>query len=39
MELQKKMYCDIKSNFLQFFSILIIAALGVFAYSGLNSVN
>ena len=39
MELQKKMYCDIKSNFLQFFSILIIAALGVFAYSGLNSVR
>ncbi len=37
MELRKKMYRDMRDNFLQFFSIFLIAALGVFAYSGLNS--
>ena len=37
MELKRKMYRDVKDNFLQFFSIFLIAALGVFAYSGLNS--
>lgn len=39
MELTKKMYRDIRENFLQFFSIFLIAALGVFAFSGLNSVR
>lgn len=39
MELRKKMYRDIKENFFQFLSIFLIAALGVFAYSGLNSIR
>lgn len=39
MELRRKMMRDIKKNFFQFLSIFFIAALGVFAYSGLICVR
>lgn len=39
MELTKKMLRDMRNNKWQFLSILIIALLGVFAFSGLDSVR
>lgn len=39
MELRRKVLRDMRDNFLQFLAIFLIAALGVFAYSGLNSVR